>query len=211
MKLNSPTPDEKWNVLTHALGIILSLIGTPFLLLGASNSGEPLFFWAGIIYTISLLMVYCSSTIYHWESNPVQKKKLRKWDHVSIYFLIAGSYTPFLFFKYSQNSKALIFILIMWGLALLGSTYKLFVMNGNKWISAGFYVLMGWMAIFFGKGFFSGISNSVITLIIAGGVLYSIGVIFYMQKKMPYSHAVWHLFVVSASICHFLAIYEVLT
>lgn len=204
--MKAPLQHERLNTATHGLGILLGLIGAPFLLIAASKLPHPLFFWGALIYTISLLMVFTSSTLYHWAHAASTKKALRKWDHISIYFLIAGTYTPFLFNNYIQDSSSAPFIYIMWGLALAGTLYKLFAF-GKDWVSLIFYVAMGWMAVFFGKDFFADVSSDVIKWIIAGGVLYTQGVVFYAIKKIPFNHAIWHVFVMAAAGCHFVAIY----
>jgi hemolysin III len=130
---------------------------------------------------------------------------LKIFDHISIYFLIAGTYTPFIL-AYLFTKTGIILLIILWGLTCIGIFFKIFFVNRFNLISTIIYLLMGWMLVWGGRSFFQEMPVSVIILIITGGVLYSLGVIFYLWQKWVWHHAIWHLFVLTAAICHYVAI-----
>ena len=157
------------------------------------------------IYTFSFLLVFSVSTIYHCLFEPNLKKVFKIIDHISIYFLIAGSYTPFILFF--SNSQSGIFLLsTLWGLTFLGTILKIFFIEKYEIISVIIYLLMGWSILIMPSTFFEVIPNLCLNLIIAGGIFYSVGVVFYLWEKLKYNHAIWHVFVLVGGICHFLAV-----
>ena len=203
--------EEIANVITHAAGAVLGIIGFVLLLLATLKSGNTLLILGGIVYTISLVMMFSASSIYHASTRPRLRFKLQKWDHISIFFLIAGSYTPFLLFYYLETEKGLIYVILIWAIAIIGTLYRLFTRKMNKFVYSGFYLAMGWMAILIGKPFLEVFPKNILWLIVWGGIVYSLGVIFYLWKKLIFNHAIWHVFVLVAAAIHFVAIYRLLS
>jgi len=197
--------EELANTLTHGIGVLFAVIAIPSLISNSvmHNSFEKII---GVsIYAFSFLLVFSVSTIYHCLFDPNLKKVFKIIDHISIYFLIAGSYTPFiLFFSYSQSG--IILLSALWGLTLLGTILKIFFIGKFEIISVVIYLLMGWSIVVLPSTFFELIPNSCLNLIIAGGIFYSAGVVFYLWDKLKYNHAIWHVFVLVAGICHFVAV-----
>lgn len=193
------------NSITHGLGILFFLIATPMLLYKAYQH-KTIYFISCIVFTIGLIMVYGSSTIYHAIQKERIKKKLRVLDHISIYLLIGGSYTPFIA-KYLTNPKAGTFLIILWSIIALGVLLKFFFTGKYDFISTLSYLALGWMAVFIIRPMTQNMPNHVMWLLIAGGLSYSLGVIFYAWKKFTYHHAVWHCFVLGGSITHFYGVW----
>lgn len=206
----SPAREEFVNALTHGLGVLLSLGGIPLLLREAvSNSGWPQ--QAGLcVFCLSLLMVYLSSTVYHSLSAERLKNLWHRIDHISIYFLIAGTHTPFLLY-FAEAEQARFFLQLIWGMVALGVIYKLFFFGRFEWLSVLYYVVLGWMALVTIPTMITGMSDEILFWIIAGGLSYSFGVIFFLWEKLPYHHAIWHLFVLGGSAGHFAAMYLTVT
>ena len=189
----------------HAFGILFGIISIPVLtVLAAKDSNIPAIVGASI-YGFSFLMVFSFSTTYHGFQQPQVKRVLEIFDHISIYFLIAGTYTPFLLI-YLRNSFGITLLAILWGLTILGIFFKIFFTGRFEIVSVIIYLLMGWILIAGGKRFFTAIPGNVMTFIMIGGALYSIGIIFYLWKGFAWHHAVWHFFVLAAAICHYVAV-----
>ena len=204
-KLDALSIEELANTITHGFGLFLSVIGFAVLVILASFRGDRWSLLSCTVYGLSLVVLYAASTFYHSTTSPRLKKNLQIVDHCCIYLLIAGSYTPFvLLFVY--NTTGLVLLSLLWVLTFVGVFIKIYYTGKYEKLSTAVYVMMGWMLIPVAKTFFAQLSTPVIALIIAGGVLYSIGVIFYLWRKFFYHHVVWHLFVLSASICHYAAI-----
>ncbi|HOY17506.1 MAG TPA: hemolysin III family protein [Haliscomenobacter sp.] len=193
------------NSVSHGFGILFGIVCIPLLLVLASKTGNITTTLGVSIYAFSFLMVYTSSTLYHGFQQPLVKNVLQILDHISIYFLIAGSYTPFILI-YVFNSVGITLLCVLWGLTLVGTVFKIFFINKFNFLSTIIYLLMGWLLLAAGKTFFVSLPSDVLSLIVIGGVLYSFGVIFYLWEKFMYHHLVWHLFVLAASICHFAAV-----
>ena len=152
-------------------------------------------------------MVYTSSTLYHFAKNRKLKNRLQVLDHISIFFLIAGSYTPMILAVLPKN-QAIIFLSILWGSVLIGTFFKLFFTGRFKILSVAIYLLMGWLSVFFINEILEKISFQNLAWIGAGGLCYTIGVYFYMKSNKPYYHSIWHLFVLSGTISHFVVVYQ---
>jgi hemolysin III len=198
--------EEKLNVLTHGFGLLLSIIAFPFLILKAFDFNG---FWkpaSFIIYAFSLLILYAASTFYHAEKDPKKRRKLNIFDHASIYVLIAGSYTPFCLVALDSKLGWYMFLFV-WFFALIGIILKLFFTGKFDKLSTAMYLLMGWQVVFFIKPLFASLSNEGLQLLIGGGIFYTIGAILYSIKKIPYNHAIFHVFVLLGSVSHFLGIY----
>ena len=196
---------EMVNSMLHALGILFGLICMPILINNASKENNPAFITGSGIYAFSFLMVFVSSTLYHGFQRPNIKRVLKIVDHISIYFLIAGTYTPMILI-FVNNSFGMTLLAILWGLTLFGIFFKIFYTGKFEIISTLLYVLMGWILFVDNKTFFAAMPAHIIALIATGGVLYSLGVIFYLWEKYTYHHVIWHLFVLAAAICHYAAI-----
>ncbi len=198
--------EELANSVSHGLGMVFGLIGVPLLIWAAAQSGNQIAVVSSIVYGISFLMVFTSSTFYHGCHEPRLKEMLKIVDHICIYFLIAGTYTPFVL-MYVYNKTGITILLILWILTLIGTVLKLWFTGKFELLSTGVYVLMGWMLVFAGKTFFISLPSPILWLIVAGGLLYTLGVIFFLWERYRYHHAVWHLFVLAGGICHFVAVW----
>lgn len=197
--------EERLNSITHFLGIIFGLVCIPILISIAWRNAGLSIVAGTIIYGFSFLMVFTFSTLFHWHTNTKMRKLFLILDHISIYFLIAGTYTPFILI-FINNGFGMMLLTVLWGLTLLGIFFKIFYTGRFEVISTIIYLLMGWMLLSSVEDFFANMPYSVIVLIITGAALYSIGVLFYIWRFFAYNHTVWHLFVLSAAICHFTAV-----
>ncbi len=195
--------EEVLNVLSHAIGFILSIVGLIFLL---NKSVSSLDYVITIIYGMSLALMFLSSSIYHAISKSELKKVLRKVDHIAIYLLIAGSYTPFLL-KSMDTWYAQVAAGVIWLIAVLGIIFKLTMGNKYPKISISTYAVMGWMALFMIYPIYQSLSPIGFTLLLVGGLCYSAGIPLYLLKSRDFSHALWHIFVVAGAACHYFAIY----
>ena len=198
--------EERLNVWSHGLGLLASVIVFPFLIVKATNYAN---FWevtSFVIYGLSLIVLYAASTFYHAAKNPKKRRRLNIFDHAAIYALIAGSYTPFCLVALNSDLGWYMFIAV-WLFALTGIILKLFFTGRFDKISTAMYLLMGWQMMFFVKPLMEALTSFSLNLLIAGGVFYTVGAILYSIKKLPYNHAIFHVFVLLGSISHFLAIY----
>ncbi len=204
--MQSPTfQEEIANSLSHGFGILFGIIAIPVLISVATLQADPSLIVGAAIFGFGFLMVYTSSTLYHSISRPRVKEILHKLDHISIFFLIAGSYTPFIL-KYMLSPRGITLLAIQWGLVLLGIVFKLFFTGKFRYLSTLIYLGMGWMMVFVGKSFFAQMPPDVTWMLVIGGVSYTLGVIFFLWKKLPFHHAIWHIFVLGGSICHYVSI-----
>jgi hemolysin III len=210
MAKRTQTPNEESaNALSHGIGLILGLVGIPFLIQKALEKGVLSALISGIAFSLGILMVYTFSTWYHAAKDRSLKSKLQVLDHISIFFLIAGSYTPMVL-AVLQKDKAILFLSILWISVLVGTFFKLFFTGRFKVLSVAIYLLMGWLAVFFLDEVLGKISFETLVWIGAGGLAYTIGVFFYVKSDKPYFHTVWHLFVLAGTIAHFVAVYQIL-
>ena len=194
--------EEFWNTLTHFIGIVLSLAGFPLLIM--SNNDLSSFSLVSILFfEFGLLFVYISSTLYHYVDNIKLKKKLRTLDHISIFYLIAGSYAPVCLITLYNHSGIEIFIIVL-TIMLIGTFFKLFYTGKHENFSLFLYLAMGWLIVFKINTLIDLISFNGLALIIASGLFYTLGTFFYSSKKIKYSHAIWHLFVLGGSTTHYL-------
>lgn len=199
------THEDRLNSLTHGIGAVMSLVGMIVLLVAAVQHGDSWRVISFTIYGFSLLILYLASTLYHTSQHPRFKAWLRIADHSSIYLLIAGTYTPFLLVNL-RGPFGWTMLGIVWGMAVLGVVLKVFFIGRHDVLETAVYIIMGWMALFAYKQMAAGISPGGMAWILGGGVVYTLGVIFYAWNKLPYNHAIWHLFVLGGSVCHYLAI-----
>ncbi|MDB5228691.1 MAG: channel protein hemolysin family [Bacteroidota bacterium] len=196
------------NTITHGVGILFFLTAIPFLLYKACHV-KTIYLIACVVFAVGLIMVYSSSTLYHAIQNENVKRKLRVYDHISIYMLIGGSYTPFIA-KYLVSPTASTFLTIIWCIIALCVALKFFFTGKYDFISTLSYLGLGWMAVFIGKPMLHDMPSNVMWLLIFGGLSYSLGVIFYAWKKFTYHHAVWHCFVLCGSVTHFYGVWYAL-
>lgn len=203
---NTYKKQELANALTHGAGAVLSAVGLVFLILKAGNAGYNRLFISFLIYGIAITFLFTASTLYHSFHTPKTKKIMQVFDHVGIYLMIAGTYTPFAMISL-QKSWGNWLLLLVWSIAALGIVFKLFFTGRFKKVSTAIYLAMGWLAIFAIKPMFENIHFNGMMLILAGGLCFSVGVIFYMREKYIYNHAIWHLFVLAGGICHYFAVF----
>ena len=196
--------EEFWNVVTHFSGFVLSALGIPFLFY-FDNEITPLSSLSIVLFSIGLLLVYSSSSIYHFILNPNLKKRFQIFDHISIYYLILGSYAPVCLITLYNYSGINIFIVVL-TLTLVGTLKKLFWTGKYQFISLLLYLAMGWLIIFDINSLFKLIDFNAKLLLILGGVSYTFGVIFYVLDKVKYFHSIWHLFVLTGSVFHYFMI-----
>jgi len=193
------------NDLTHGVGILFCISSIPILSALGATTGNVQGIVGATIYAFSFLMLFTFSTLYHSTRNPYVKNILRTCDHISIYFLIAGTYTPFLL-VYMLNPFGITLLAIQWSLVMLGIAFKIFFTGRLAVLSISVYIAMGWLLLVGGRKFFVVFPTPVLVLVMVGGGLYMIGCFFYLSKKIPHNHAIWHLFVLSAAICHYVAV-----
>lgn len=198
--------EEMWSSLIHGVGIALSIAGLVVLVTFTSIDGDLWAIVSTAVFGVSMVVLYTASTLYHAVSDLELKKRLKKFDHISIYYLIAGTYTPFMLVNMRGTTGWTIFG-IVWGLALIGTFLKLFTQgSGTKIWSIGLYLLMGWMVIFASNQLVSQLPAIGLTFLVLGGLFYTLGVFFYVWKSKQYTHAVWHFFVLVGTIMHFFAV-----
>ena len=205
--INNYAPlEEKWNVCTHALGLLLSVIGLILLIVKAINEESLLRLISFSIFGVSLIILYTASTLFHNSKDPKRRRQLNIVDHASIYILIAGSYTPFALITLKGSLGWVIFG-IVWGIAIIGIGLKLFYTGSFEKASTIAYVLMGWIVMIVIKPIINNISIEGFYWLLAGGISYTIGAVLYSIQKIKYNHAIFHVFVLGGSICHFITIY----
>ena len=196
--------EELWNVLTHFFGLVMSIIGIPFLFY-FDNNITVLSTISVILFSFGLLLVYSSSSIYHFVKSTELKKRLQVLDHISIYYLILGSYAPVCLVTLYDYSGISIFIVVL-TLTVIGTLKKLFYTGKYELISLSLYLTMGWLIIFDINSLFNLIDFNAKLLIILGGVSYTFGTIFYAFDKIKYFHSIWHLFVLVGSVLHYFVV-----
>nr|WP_241244190.1 hemolysin III family protein [Marinitoga sp. 38H-ov] len=198
--------EEVANSITHGIGAILSFVGLIILIIFSVLKGNSLQTFSVTIYGISLFLLYLASTLYHSIQNKKIKHILEIIDHSAIYLLIAGTYTPFTLVTLNGKIGWTIFITV-WVLAIIGISLKPFFVKRFRILSTLLYIAMGWIIIFAIKPLVSLLPFGGILWLIIGGLLYTIGAIFYVWRKLPYGHMIWHLFVLGGSISHFIAVF----
>ena len=198
--------EERLNSLTHGLGALLSAVGTLVLVLAAAREGDVWKIVSFSIFGASLILLYSASTFYHASRSPKAREIWKMLDHCAIFLLIAGTYTPFLLVNLRGPTGWTLFGII-WGLALTGIILKLVFGHRYKILRVIVYLAMGWLIVFAAGELNTRVSELGVRLTVIGGVVYTLGVVFYLADRLPYNHAIWHLFVVAGSLCHFYAIY----
>ncbi|MBU3020858.1 hemolysin III family protein [Aestuariibacter sp. A3R04] len=195
---------EEWlNSVSHGIGCVAAIVGLVFLLFRAEH---PLAVTAAAIYGVTLILMFLSSTLYHAISHGKAKGMLKLFDHSAIYLLIAGTYTPLMLVSIG-GWLGVTMTAVIWALALAGVAFKLIAQHRFPKVSVATYLLMGWIALGMIYPLYMALPGAGLWLLFAGGLLFSIGVIFYVAKTKPYTHAIWHLFVLGGCSCHFFSIY----
>ena len=202
-----PKTEELLNVITHGLGFLLSIAALVLLIVFASLKGDAWHIVSFTIYGISLVVLYLASTLFHMTRKQKLRNKLNIFDHSAIYILIAGTYTPFLLVTLRGPWGWSLFGVI-WTLAIGGVVFKIFYTGKYDLISAIIYVLMGWLIIIAIKPMNDNLTTEGLLWLFGGGVSYSIGVVFYLMNKIPYNHAIFHIWVLLGSFAHFIAVFK---
>jgi hemolysin III len=200
------THREEWiHAISHGLGFVAALIGLVFLVVASFRHGATLHLVGVAVFGITLAFLYATSTLYHGLPESDYKRIFRKLDHIAIYLLIAGTYTPFVVIKI-QNELGWTVLAIVWGLATLGIILELVRDSPTRRTSLGLYLLMGWLAVFTLQPLAETLEPMGVTLLVLGGLTYTVGVLFYAWRQLPYNHAVWHGFVLGGSALHFASV-----
>ncbi len=205
VKYYSPK-EEMINVLSHAIGLVLSIVALILLLVRAIQFGNGLDIVSIAIYGVSLVVLYTASTLYHNSKTPAFRSRLNVFDHAAIYVLIAGIYTPFALLVLPGTTGWFIFG-ISWGFAFVGIVLKLFFTGKYNVLSTIMYVLMGWMIVFAINPLVNNLSTEGLEWLVGGGIAYTLGAVLYSIKKIKLNHAIFYLFVLAGSFCHFVAVY----
>jgi hemolysin III len=200
-----PRREEVVNAITHGIGIAASLAGGIVLVTLSAATANVWQIVSAVVFSVSLVLLYLTSTLYHWVQGEAAKTRLKTLDHCAIFVLIAGTYTPFTLVTLRGPLGWGLFGAI-WGLAVAGIIFKLFFTGRLRLLSTLMYVAMGWLALIVIGPLVRAIPTSALVWLIAGGLSYTVGTLFYHNRRIPYSHAIWHLFVLGGSICHFAAI-----
>ena len=204
-RLNELPVEELANTLTHGFGLVLSVVGFVVLTVLAVLRGDPWSILSSVVYGSSLVTLYAASTIYHGSTSPKRKKTLQIVDHCCIYLLIAGSYTPFgVVISGSSLGRALLFGI--WAFAAIGIVVKLIFGDRYPAISVTSYVVMGWLGVFALQPLLNSLGMMPVALAVAGGVAYTLGVVFFPWKSIRHHHAIFHVFVLAGSILHYAAV-----
>lgn len=199
--------EEVANSVSHGLGCLFSITGGYLLICKAQAAAAPVSaFISYAIYGASLIIMFLASTLYHAVTRAQLKRWLKKIDHCAIYLLIAGTYTPFLLVTL-KSTLAEVLMAVIWTLALLGVIFKLFFAHRFQLFSVVTYLLMGWSSLIVIWQLVLSLPLLGVVLVAIGGIVYSLGVIFYVSRRIPYNHAIWHAFVLGGAACHFCAIY----
>ncbi|MCS0383751.1 hemolysin III family protein [Vibrio diabolicus] len=199
--------EELANTITHGMGMIFGIVGLILLLIKAiDQQADTLTLASMAVYGASIIVLFLASTLYHAIPHPNAKRWLKTFDHCAIYLLIAGSYTPFLLVSL-RTPLAFGLMIVIWTIALLGIIMKVAFVYRFKKLSLITYLVMGWLSLIVIYQLAINLDIGGLTLLAAGGIVYSLGVIFYVAKRIPFNHAIWHGFVLAGCVCHFFAIY----
>jgi len=198
--------EEKLNVISHGIGLILSIVALVLLVVNANTYGSTWHIVSFSIYGASLIVLYSASTLYHYVQSPKLRYRLNIFDHAAIYILIAGTYTPFALVVLKGWVGWTIFG-VSWGMAISGVVLKLFYTGKYDKISTAAYVLMGWLVIFAIKPLVANFSFEGLMWLLSGGLFYTFGALLYSMKRIKYNHAIFHIFVLLGSFSHFIAVF----
>lgn len=199
--------EEIANSVTHGVGIIFGIVGLALLLIKSINAEADLMTIISMsVYGVSIILLFTASTLYHAISSQKTRRVLKTLDHCAIYLLIAGSYTPFLLVSL-RTPLAIGLMAIIWIIAIFGIVFKIFFVYKFKRLSLFTYLAMGWLSLIAIYQLAQNVEITGLLLLAGGGLVYSLGVVFYVSKRIPFNHAIWHGFVLMGCVCHFLAVY----
>jgi len=204
MRIQTPF-EEKLNAITHGIGAILGVIAL-ILLITHNTHKTSWSLFSVIVYGFSIIILFTASTLYHSVTKEKQKHTFRIIDHISIYILIAGTYTPVCLITLDESLGWPLFW-IVWGIALFGVFLKIFFTGRFELFSTLLYLIMGWLIVFDFAALSTGVGDNGVLFLFAGGLAYTIGIIFYAIQKIPYNHVIWHLFVLAGAVFHFFMIF----
>ena len=199
--------EEQANAITHGIAALLAVCASVLLVGKGLNTLSSAQLFGLVVYGTSMILLFLASTLYHSIQAEKTRTLLKQLDHCAIYLLIAGTYTPFLMISLNSHS-AYILLAVLWGLAAIGIVFKLFFVHRFAKVSLITYLLMGWLALFLIPDIYRALPRAGFDLLVAGGLCYTIGTLFYAAKRYPYTHAVWHLFVIGGAACHCIAVYS---
>ena len=204
MRIQTPF-EEKLNAISHGIGVLFGVVA--LLLMGNNDSGKS--FWSFesvILYGLTIIVLFSASTLYHSVSSEKHKHYFRIIDHISIYFLIAGTYTPVCLITL-EGSRGWSLFYSVWSIAIIGTVLKLFFTGRFELVSTLLYLVMGWLIVFDFTFLSETLHPNGLLFLFAGGMAYTLGIVFYIIEKIPYNHVIWHLFVLAGAICHFLMVF----
>jgi hemolysin III len=197
--------EEILNSVTHGIGILISIAGLVTMIVFSSRYGNTIHIVSSATFGIALVLLYTASTLYHSFQKPNVKHIFKIFDHSCIYILIAGTYTPFLLVTV-PGVLGWSMLALVWSLTVIGVLFKIFFVHRFQIISTIAYIFMGWIIIFAIKPLLHALPGGGLFLLVCGGLAYTLGTIFYAWEKLPFNHAIWHLFVLTGSACHFFAV-----
>jgi hemolysin III len=201
---------EEWlNCAVHVVGIVACCVALPVLIAAGRQAGDPWLLASGVVFGLSALLMFTTSALYHAARDPVARLRLRRFDHAAIYVLIAGTYTPFTLGAL-RGSWGWSLAIVIWTLALAGIVFKTTSLGFRfHRTSVVLYVVMGWLAVVAIKPLMQALSPFELAWLVAGGLCYTGGVVFYLWKSRPYTHAIWHVFVFAGVACHFVTVLSI--
>ena len=198
--------EEIANSASHGVALLSAVVGVPFLILASAQNGTAVNVVGASVFAATVVLLYFASTLYHAVPHPRAKRLLKKLDHGAIYLLIAGTYTPFTLGVLGGPWGWTLFALV-WALAIIGVALKAFDRISHPLWSTGLYLVMGWLVLIAAKPLMASIAPPGLVLLAAGGLAYTLGIVFFaLDSRMRYGHFVWHLFVVAGTTCHFFAV-----
>jgi hemolysin III len=197
--------DEAANTVSHGIAVVLSIIGTVLLVQKALEMQHPTLLVSYVVYGIGITFLFAASTLYHYFQSPATKLLLRKFDHIGIYVMIAGTYTPFTLVTMAGTWAENLFF-VVWGIAIFGVVFKIFFTGRFEKLSLVIYVVLGWLVIVAAQPMIEKVATGGLWLLVAGGLAFTVGVVFYRWKSLFYHHAIWHVFVMLGGIFHYFSV-----
>ncbi len=198
--------EEIANWITHAVALLLSITALVLMVVYSARYGDAYHVVSSAVFGSTLILLYSASTLYHLVPVSRAKKIFQKLDHAMIYLLIAGTYTPYTLVNLRGPWGWSIFG-VVWGVALTGLLLELIMKKRLGWLSVSLYLCLGWLIVIAVKPLMVNLGGGGMVLLVAGGLFYSLGVIFYLWNRLPFQHAIWHVFVIAGSLCHFFSIF----
>lgn len=197
--------EELFNRLTHSVAAVLSLVGLVVMVVAASRTGDPYRIVSSAVYCGILTVFYVISSLYHTVRSPKTRYVFRVLDHAGIYLVIASSYTPFTLVSLREGSGWMLFGVI-WGFAVAGVIFKSFMTHRLVFLAPALYIALGWLIVIDLEGLLAMVPLRGVLWLLAGGLCYTGGIVFYAIDRIPYNHAIWHVFVIAGSLCHYLSV-----